>query len=123
MVKHFCESSVLTEEIVKTQQAHLKEQNFNDVIHIFKVLADETRLKIVYILSKNDNLCVCDIAHLSNCSTATASHHLRMLKNKGLAKSVKKGKQVLYSIDDEHVRQLIDIAIIHHKEVSQRAKK
>jgi len=123
MVKHFCESSVLTEEMVIAQQADLKEQNFKDVIHIFKVLADETRLKIVYILSKNDNLCVCDVAHLSNCSTATASHHLRTLKNKGLAKSVKKGKQVLYSIDDEHVRQLIDIAIIHHKEVSERAKK
>lgn len=117
-----CESSVLTKEIIKMQQKEIEQQQLNKVITIFKVLADETRLKIVYILSENENLCVCDVAQLVKCSIATASHHLRTLKSKGLAKSVKKGKQVLYSIDDEHVRQLVQIGIIHQKEVEERGK-
>lgn len=117
-----CESSVLTKEIINKQQEDISQQNLNKVTTIFKVLADETRLKIVYILSKNESLCVCDVAQLANCSIATASHHLRTLRNKGLAKSIKQGKQVVYSIDDDHVRQLVEIGIIHQKEVEGRVK-
>ncbi|XBU71064.1 transcriptional regulator, partial [Staphylococcus aureus] len=51
-------------------------------------------------------------------STATASHHLRLLKNLGIAKYRKEGKLVYYSLDDEHVKQLVEKAFLHQREVA-----
>ena len=62
------------------------------------------RVKIAYVLSLEGELCVCDVANIIESSTATASHHLRLLKNLGIAKYRKEGKVVYYSLDDEHVK-------------------
>ncbi|MGP9043084.1 ArsR/SmtB family transcription factor [Cytobacillus kochii] len=83
---------------------------------IFKALSDATRIKIAYALTIEEELCVCDVATIIDCSMATASHHLRLLKNIGLAKFRKEGKLVYYSLDDLHVKKLIQIAYIHHQE-------
>jgi len=85
------------------------------VSQIFKALADETRLKVIFALSKSE-LCVCDVATIIDSSTAAASHHLRHLKKHGLAKSRKEGKMVFYTIDDDHVTVLLEQAIAHSKE-------
>lgn len=82
---------------------------------LFKALADDTRVKIVYALSQEE-LCVCDVAHITGTSVATASHHLRLLRNLGLAKYRKEGKLVFYSLDDEHVIRIIQNAFEHFKE-------
>ncbi|MDX1805419.1 MAG: metalloregulator ArsR/SmtB family transcription factor [Paenisporosarcina sp.] len=83
---------------------------------IFKALSDSTRLKITYALTLEKELCVCDVANIIGTSTATASHHLRYLRNMGLAKYRKEGKMVFYSLVDEHVYQLVRIALDHSKE-------
>lgn len=57
-----------------------------------------------------------DVARIVGSTTATASHHLRLLKNLGLAKYRKEGKLVYYSLDDDHVKQLIKVAFAHQKE-------
>ena len=87
-----------------------------DVEQIFKALADATRLKIAYALTLTEELCVADVARIINASTATASHHLRLLHNMKLAKYRKEGKNVFYALDDDHVRQLVYIAMVHAKE-------
>jgi len=87
-----------------------------DVELIFKALADPTRLKIAYALTLTEELCVNDVAHIIDSTTATASHHLRLLRNMKLAKYRKQGKVVFYSLDDDHVRQLVYIAMIHARE-------
>ncbi len=84
--------------------------------HIFKALADETRLKIAYALTLKAELCVCDVASIIHSSTATASHHLRYLKDIDLAKSEKRGKLVYYRLADNHVRELVHTAHAHAKE-------
>ena len=56
------------------------------------------------------------MANIIGSTTATASHHLRLLRNMGLAKYRKEGKLVFYSLKDEHVRQLVSIAMEHSKE-------
>lgn len=91
----------------------------SDVIgveQIFKALSDATRLKIAYALTLEKELCVCDVANIIGATTATASHHLRLLSNMKLAKHRKEGKLVFYSLDDDHVRQLVSIAMVHAKE-------
>ncbi len=91
--------------------------NTLEVAKIFKALSDDTRIKIAYALSIESELCVCDVANIIGSSNATASHHLRLLRNLGLAKYRKEGKLVYYSLDDAHVKQLIKVAFEHQKEV------
>lgn len=69
---------------------------------IFKVLADPTRLKIIYTLSKSP-LCVTDISEMLEMSQSSISHQLAMLRNKELIKVERVGRKAIYSLDDEHV--------------------
>lgn len=81
---------------------------------IFKALADPTRLKIIYVLSKRP-LCVCDIANLLDMTQSAISHHLRLLRNLKLVKFRKEGKMVIYSLDDDHVLELFNQGLEHVK--------
>lgn len=99
-----------------------KMQDIAGVEQIFKALSDQTRLKICYALTLEQELCVCDVANIIDASVATASHHLRLLHNMKLAKYRKEGKQVYYSLDDDHVRQLVAIAMVHGKEGTSYGK-
>lgn len=82
---------------------------------LFKALADDTRLKIVYALSREE-LCVCDVACILGANVATASHHLRLLRNMGLARQRKEGKFVYYSLGDKNLGELIDSALKYLEE-------
>jgi ArsR family transcriptional regulator, lead/cadmium/zinc/bismuth-responsive transcriptional repressor len=116
----FCEVTCVDVGKVNTVRNKLQEQNPLEVAKIFKALSDETRIKIAYSLSIQDELCVCDVANIVGSSTATASHHLRLLRTLGLAKFRKEGKLVFYSIDDDHIKQLIQLAFTHQQEVRNR---
>ena len=117
-MKHddICEITCIDVDKVDRVKKSIAQHNTQTVSQIFKSLSDDTRIKIALSLSEEDELCVCDVANIVGCSTATASHHLRLLRNMGLAKYRKEGKLVFYSLDDEHVRQLIQIAFAHQKE-------
>src|SRR5690625_2782168 len=93
------------EEKVNKVKPLIKE--IEGVEEIFKALADPTRLKIAYALTLTEELCVHDVASVIESSTSTASHHLRLLKDMKLAKHRRQGKLVFYSLDDEHVKQLV----------------
>ncbi len=77
---------------------------------LFKALADDTRLKIVYALSKEE-LCVCDVASILGTNVATASHHLRLLGHMGLAVQRKEGKFVYYSLKNKNMNTFMDSAL------------
>ncbi|OCA84398.1 transcriptional regulator [Bacillus sp. FJAT-27225] len=115
-----CETSCVDEPKVTRVKTALGQKSTVDVAKIFKALADENRVKITYALAMENELCVCDVANIVGSSVATASHHLRTLKNLGIAKYRKEGKMVYYSLDDEHVKQLVDIAFTHQEEVASR---
>lgn len=116
-----CEVFCFDEEKVARLKRILQIENLKETTRILKSLADETRMKIAYILCQEE-LCVCDVANIIDSTMATASHHLRFLRNMGLAKSRKEGKLVFYSLDDDHVKQLIIIAHEHSKELKSGAK-
>lgn len=82
---------------------------------IFKVLGDETRTKILYLLAQKE-LCVCDIAAVLEMSMPAISHHLRLLKTLRLVKYRREGKMVYYSLDDNHILNLIREAQEHFAE-------
>ena len=82
---------------------------------LFKVLGDETRTKIIYLLSEEE-LCVCDLAEILDMSLPAISHHLRLLKAMRLVKYRREGKQVYYTLDDDHIVSLIRQAQEHYAE-------
>jgi ArsR family transcriptional regulator, lead/cadmium/zinc/bismuth-responsive transcriptional repressor len=115
--KDMCEINCHNELVVRKVQQKIAQENITSMTSMFKVLADETRMKIAFSLSEEDELCVCDVANIIGSSMATASHHLRMLRQLGLAKGRKEGKLVFYSLEDDHVRGLIQLASTHAKEL------
>ena len=78
----------------------------------FKVLGDDTRMKIMYAI-QNQELCVGNIAEILDMTQSAVSHQLRALKYAGLVKSRRDGKNVYYSLDDEHVVEILAKALIH----------
>ncbi|MEW6548701.1 MAG: metalloregulator ArsR/SmtB family transcription factor [Spirochaetota bacterium] len=82
---------------------------------LFKAMADESRVKILQLLSMSE-LCVCDLAFLLETTLPAVSHHLRFLKILNLVKTRRDGKQVFYSLADGHVVDLLDIAKAHYQE-------
>jgi len=86
------------------------------VATVFKALADDTRVKVVYALSEAE-LCVCDVAALIGSSKATASYHLRLLHHLGLAEYRREGKMVYYRLADPHVGNLVREVLRHLKKV------
>ena len=82
-----------------------KDEILFDMAELFKVFGDTTRMKIISALLK-DELCVGDIAVITNSTPSAISHQLRILKQSKLVKYRKVGKIVYYSLDDEHVSEI-----------------
>ena len=80
--------------------------------NLFKTLGDPTRLKIVLAL-RNQEMCVCDIAAFLNVSESAVSHQLRHLRSGGLVRTRRAGQIVYYSLDDEHVLELLEVGLLH----------
>jgi ArsR family transcriptional regulator len=104
---------VIHEDVIK----HVKEglsgnKELRRVAELFKALNDETRLKIVNALLLSE-MCVCDIAALMNMTQPAVSHHLKVLRQAQLVKHERRGKEVHYSLDDEHVRNIFYQGMLH----------
>ena len=111
--KEICELKIIDDEkvqIVKKQM--ITEDIFQDMSETIKAIADKTRLKILFALSKEE-LCVCDLSAVIEMSISLVSHQLRMLRDKKLVKYRKDGKSVYYSLDDDHVVQLFNMVHSH----------
>ncbi len=78
---------------------------------LFGALADKSRLKILYALSGGEELCVCDVATLLQIKIATASHHLRKLRDLNILKYRNDGKLAYYSLKDQRVAEVLSHAL------------
>ena len=86
-----------------------------DLAELFKVFGDTTRIRILYVLFESE-MCVCDIAELLNMSQSAISHQLRVLKQARLVRNRREGKQIYYSLADDHVRTIIGQGMDHIEE-------
>ena len=112
-----CEIFCYDEEKVNKIQGDMEKVDISGVSQLLKAVADETRAKITYALCQEEELCVCDIANIIDASIANTSHHLRTLNRQGIVKFRKEGKLAFYSLDDDHIRQIMMIALTHSEEV------
>jgi ArsR family transcriptional regulator, lead/cadmium/zinc/bismuth-responsive transcriptional repressor len=90
----------------------LDEVVYERLAEIFRVLADPTRARIVYCLLQQD-LCTCEIAAIARLSEPLVSQHLRLLRTLHLVRTRRAGRMVYYSLDDEHVAQLLEVSLRH----------
>ncbi len=115
-IQDMCEiKSVNKTKIMAILKDMLTDDEARDLSDTFSVLADPTRSKIIYALSKTE-LCVCDIASLLNISVSAISHQLRLLRNMRLVKYRKEAKMVYYSLDDMHISRLFNEGLKHIRE-------
>lgn len=111
-----CEIIYIDEKRVKkVQKQMLREEAAETISEIFKALGDQTRLKILYALSKEE-LCVCDLSSLLGMTISAISHQLRILRNLRLVKSKRQGKIIYYSLADDHVLSLLQVGVKHAEE-------
>jgi DNA-binding transcriptional ArsR family regulator len=83
-----------------------------DLSDLFKVFSDTTRIKILYSLMPGEK-CVADIAEAIGATQSAVSHQLRILKTARLVKFQRDGKNVLYSLSDDHVYTIIAVGMSH----------
>lgn len=112
-VENGCESRVVHLDVLDNVRGKMPDEDtlFN-VAELFKVFGDSTRTRILSALSVEE-LCVCDISALLNMSMSAVSHQLRILRQTKIVKSRRCGKEILYSLDDEHISELYKIALEH----------
>jgi len=108
-----CDCNVIHKDIVeKMSKEMLSEDLFYTIADFYKILGDSTRMKILYALDKKE-MCVCDIANVLSMSKSSISHQLGTLRRSGIVKCRKMGKEVYYTLDDDHVKKVIEIGIEH----------
>ncbi len=86
-----------------------------DLAELYKVFGDSTRAGILSCLEVSE-LCVSDIAEILGLTISAVSHQLRVLRNAKLVKSKKLGKDVIYSLDDDHVTKILECGLSHINE-------
>ena len=111
-----CKDDFIHIEAVELAQNHaLSTDQIQKISQIYKAIAEPTRLKILWALTQTE-LCVCDIASVLSMSKSAISHQLRYLKEINLVKNRKTGRNVFYSLADQHVSDLLEITLEHSQE-------
>ena len=101
-----CDSDMIHEEVVARVRAQMPDgEHFYTLSNLYKMFADNTRLKILWALSLEE-MCVCDLAALLGMTKSAISHQLKSLRLAKLVKFNKQGKVVYYSLVDCHVKDI-----------------
>lgn len=109
-----CEYTVIHQEVIDKIKLP-EEEVLYDLGDFFKILGDSTRIKILSALFQSE-MCVCDIVALLGMTQSAISHQLRVLKQGRLVKHRKDGKVVYYSLDDDHIKHIVDQGLTHISE-------
>jgi ArsR family transcriptional regulator len=124
-------SAIHIETVQRVRDRMPRDETLADVADLFKMFADSTRVKLLYALHAADaawreggqmdgampgELCVCDLSALLNMTSSAVSHQLRALRQTRLVKYRREGKNVYYSLDDEHIGGIFQQGLDHAME-------
>ena len=111
-----CEELITHEDKVERAKSLLPDDDMLfELSEFFKLFGDSTRIKILETLNGSE-LCVCDISAVVGVSQSGVSHQLRLLRQNRLVKTTKIGKESYYTLDDEHIGDIIKIGMNHINE-------
>ncbi|MDD6038494.1 MAG: metalloregulator ArsR/SmtB family transcription factor [bacterium] len=112
-----CDCRPINEELVScVKEGMLSDEIYDSVAGFFKIVGDPTRCKIISVLAKNE-MCVGDIANVLSMTKSSISHQLSKMKESGVVKNRKEGKEVYYSLDDEHVAEIFALTVAHMQHI------
>lgn len=113
MTKYICEVNQVHEDAVTCAREHmLSLHEVESLASVFKVLSDPTRVRLVWAM-KDRELCVCDLACVLGMTKSAISHQLKTMKDAHVVKSRRDGKNIFYSLDDDHVTEIMSLAKVH----------
>ena len=108
-----CDCNVIHQEAVDiVLQKMPDEDTFNKLADLFKLIGDTTRCRILFALDQNE-MCVCDLANVLNMTKSSVSHQLAVLRRSGVVRCRRSGKEVYYTLDDEHIVKLFEVGLEH----------
>jgi len=108
-----CVTKGIHEEIVSYVRKRIpKSSRLSELADLFKLFGDGTRIGILWALSESE-MCVCDICALLKMKQPAVSHQLKNLKQTRIVKNRRDGKVIYYSLDDDHIRKLLNLGMEH----------
>jgi len=110
------------EAVGKAKTDMLDYEIIESLSKLFKVFGDPTRIKILWALNVHE-LCVLDICEVLGMTKSAVSHQLSTLKKAKLVRARREGKEVYYSLDDEHVKEIFETGIIHVTHICKEHQK
>ena len=111
-----CDCDVIHEDVVSRVRSAMPDgRDFYDLANLYKMFADNTRVKILWALSRED-MCVCDLAVLLGMTKSAISHQLKSLRLANLVRFRRQGKVVYYSLADSHVEDIFEKGFEHIRE-------
>ena len=111
-----CNSRIIhPHKIAAARERALPAQTIEELSRIFNVLADPSRLRILYALA-DEEMCVCDLSALLEITESAVSHQLRLLRTMRLVANRREGTVLYYRLADRHVTELIAMALEHLQE-------
>lgn len=111
-----CDDDVVHSGAVERVKAAMPDEDMlYDAAELFKVFGDSTRTRILSALFIEE-LCVCDIAEILGMTKSAVSHQLRTLRQTKIVKARRSGKEVFYSLDDDHISRIYKTAMEHLRE-------
>jgi len=110
-----CETKGIHSDIIHFVQNKLPDPNaLGRLADLFKLFGDSTRIGILWALSESE-MCVCDLSALLKMKQPAISQQLKILKLSRIVKARRDGKVIYYSLDDDHIRQMLDFGMEHIK--------
>ena len=109
-----CDCDVIHEDIVlRAKKSMPNREDLFALVDLYKMFGDKTRLSILWALSCEEEMCVCDLAVLLDMTKSAVSHQLRSLRLSNLVKYDKRGKEAYYSLVDAHVKDIFKQGFAH----------
>lgn len=105
--------AVSPERVAAARERLISRDEASELAELFRLLGEPTRARILYALLEAGELCVCDLAATVEASETSVSHALRLLRTAGVVRNRREGRNVHYSLDDAHVRLLLDLSREH----------
>ena len=104
--------------VVRALKNRPERGELDQLSNLFKILGDRTRIAILQTLDQNE-MCVCDLANVLDMTKSSISHQLATLREAHIIKSRRAGKEVYYTMDDDHITELYELGLAHIKHLEE----
>ena len=111
--EYLCDCNIVHHEAVeRSLSAMPSDETIRNLSEFYKIMGDATRCRIICAIKENE-MCVCDICNVLSMSKSSVSHQLSKMRENGIVKCRREGKEVYYSLDDAHVLDILSTTITH----------